>query len=148
MIASEQYAPETCSKPWTFRDRLDVLIVDDNKLSQVVAATMLDDLGCNFEFASTGLEALDLALRRNFDIILMDIKMPKMGGLEATRRIRKEEEERLGHQASIIAMTVMSLREDIASYLAAGMDGFLIKPVEGQGLRRIIRYAQRRVPRN
>jgi CheY-like chemotaxis protein len=146
-IVCEEYEPRTPEIKPVSHDQLDVLIVDDNRLSQVVAATLLDDLGCRYEFAATGVEGLHLAMGKRFDLILMDIMMPHMDGLEATRRIRREEQEHGGHQVSIIAMTILAMREDVEAYLDSGMDGFLFKPVDGQGLRRIIRYSQRRVAR-
>jgi hypothetical protein len=64
MIVSEQYEPDARDTKPISHDQLNVLIVDDNKLSQIVAATLLDDLGCTYEFASTGVEGLQLALQK------------------------------------------------------------------------------------
>ncbi|MCQ8104665.1 EAL domain-containing protein [Methylomonas sp. SURF-2] len=110
-----------------------ILIVEDNRASQMVAAGMLERLGCRYEIAATGVEALECLQRRNYDLILMDCHMPNMDGFEATRRIRQLPEP-LG-QTPIVAMTANARQGDSDLCLAAGMNDYLSKPIKLQPLR-------------
>jgi diguanylate cyclase (GGDEF)-like protein len=111
-----------------------VLIAEDNRTNQLVAAGMLNMLGCQCEFAGNGREAVDVARRSRFGLILMDCNMPEMDGYEATAHIRNFEEP-LGRRTPIVAMTANTQQGDADKCLAAGMDDYLAKPITLGGLR-------------
>jgi signal transduction histidine kinase/ligand-binding sensor domain-containing protein/CheY-like chemotaxis protein/HPt (histidine-containing phosphotransfer) domain-containing protein len=113
--------------PAAGRPPLRVLLAEDNSINQKVALLMLGRLGYRADVATDGFEVLDALKRQRYDLILMDVQMPGMDGLEATRRIRAElPPER---QPRIIAMTANAMREHQEDCHAAGMDDFLAKPV-------------------
>lgn len=103
-----------------------VLVVDDNVLNQRVAGELLQSVGAEVLSASDGMQALQVLSEERVDLVLMDVQMPVMDGLEATRRIR-EEPQTAGLR--VIAMTANARREDEAACRAAGMDDFVTKPV-------------------
>ena len=105
-----------------------VLIAEDNRTNQMVAAGMLTMNGCECEFAANGCEAVEAARRGGFDLILMDCSMPEMDGYEATAHIRNFEEP-LGLRTPIVAMTANTQQGDAEKCLAAGMDDYLAKPI-------------------
>ncbi|MBL8492000.1 MAG: response regulator [Rhodocyclaceae bacterium] len=104
-----------------------ILIAEDDRLNQEVARELLGDFGWTLHLANDGQMALDMAARTDYDLILMDMQMPVMGGLEATRAIRG-----IGRYARvpILAMTANAFMEDRERCLAAGMDDFVAKPVD------------------
>jgi len=111
---------------------LRILVAEDNVINQQVALSFLERLGYRADVAANGLEVL-LSLRRQpYDVVLMDVQMPELDGLEATRRIRQLPPEELASDAQprIIAMTANALREDCRICLAAGMDDYISKPVQ------------------
>lgn len=103
-----------------------VLLVEDNKINRLIAGKSLEIIGCIYKEAVNGLEALELLKNETFDLILMDIQMPEMDGVEATKIIRNE----LKITIPIIALTANVFKQDIDSYLAVGMNDFIIKPFE------------------
>ena len=106
-----------------------VLLAEDNKTNQFVARKMLERHGIDAEMVSNGKEACDRTSAEAFDLVLMDLSMPEMSGLEATRRIR-EVERRLGHKpVKIVALTGNAFESDRQACFDAGMDGFLTKPI-------------------
>ncbi len=113
-----------------------ILLAEDNTTNQLVIGNMLERLGCLVDIVSNGLEALDAVQSRPYDIVLMDVSMPEMDGLEATQQIRKLE----GKVAKIpiIALTAYALDEDRQTAFAAGMDEFVSKPVSRIELARAI----------
>ncbi|MEB0136713.1 ATP-binding protein [Actimicrobium sp. CCC2.4] len=106
-----------------------VLVAEDNPVNQRLAEVLLTKWGHRFSMASNGLEAIALSAQHDFDVILMDLQMPDMGGLEATRRIR-ERELLQGKHTPIIAMTANALSEDRQICLDAGMDDYISKPLD------------------
>jgi signal transduction histidine kinase/CheY-like chemotaxis protein len=104
-----------------------VLVVEDNPVNAVVVRTMLERLGCRSDLASCGEEAVAAVQRHAYDLIFMDMLMPGMDGMEATRRIRAMA---LPVQPRIVALTANVMAEDRAACAAAGMEGFLSKPVK------------------
>jgi len=105
-----------------------VLLVEDNFVNQKVAVRFLERLGCTVEVASNGAEGVAACQQRHFDIVLMDLQMPVMDGMAATRKIR--EWETTGH-LPIIALTANAMTGDRELCEAAGMDGYLTKPARG-----------------
>ncbi|TWI46751.1 diguanylate cyclase (GGDEF)-like protein [Pseudoduganella flava] len=105
-----------------------VLVAEDNRTNQMVAAGMLSLHGCVCEFASNGREAIEAAQGARFDLILMDCSMPEMDGYEATAHIRVLEQA-LGRRTPLVAMTANTQRGDAEKCLAAGMDDYLAKPI-------------------
>jgi CheY-like chemotaxis protein/HPt (histidine-containing phosphotransfer) domain-containing protein len=112
---------------------LHILLAEDNLTNQRLALVLLGKAGHRVALAETGRQAVNRWREGNFDLILMDIQMPEMDGLEATRQIRGEEKMRSGHTA-IVAMTAHAMAEDKARCFAAGMDDYLTKPIERQEL--------------
>ncbi len=106
---------------------LRILLAEDNLVNQRVAMTMLGKMGHRTTLASNGLEALQQWRQNDFDLILMDVQMPEMTGLQATTLIRQE--EAIGAHIPILAMTASAMSEERDRCLAAGMDDFISKPV-------------------
>jgi two-component system, sensor histidine kinase and response regulator len=107
---------------------LDVLLVEDNLVNQQVALGLLLRRGHRVIVAGNGLEAVSELERRAYDVVLMDLQMPQMGGLEATAVIRAREEA-TGAHTRILAMTAHAMTGDRERCLAAGMDGYVSKPI-------------------
>lgn len=119
---------------------LRILLVEDNLFNQKVALHMLRRLGYGADLAQNGQDALQAVQEKSYDVILMDMQMPEMDGLDATRRIR----QLLTHQAQprIVAMTAAVLAADQAMAYAAGMDAFLTKPVQPEKLLAVLKPPQ------
>lgn len=117
-----------------------VLLVEDNLVNQKLAKILIQRQGCEVDVAGDGLEALAQLKQKKYDLVLMDIHMPNMDGLEATRKIREiegEDEERAGYislqgageRIPIVGLTASARKEDEENCYEAGMDGFLTKPI-------------------
>ena len=115
-------APAACAK-------LRILLVEDNSANQKLATYILQDRGHFVEIAGDGEEAVYLTEQNCYDVILMDVQMPGMNGLEATAAIRNREDG--SNRTPIIAMTAHAMKGDREQCLAAGMDGYLSKPIDG-----------------
>jgi signal transduction histidine kinase/CheY-like chemotaxis protein len=115
---------------------LRILLAEDNKVNQRVAMTMLGKMGHQIKLATNGLEALEQWRQSDFDLILMDVQMPVMTGLQATTQIRRE--EAIGAHIPIVAMTASAMSEERDRCLAAGMDDFISKPVSYQVIEQMI----------
>lgn len=113
-----------------------ILLVEDNKVNQRVAQRMLHKFGAKVETANNGQEAVDFARLRSFDLVLMDMQMPVMDGLEATSLIRGLDDH---PQPKILAMTANASKEDRERCLAVGMDDFITKPIKLTELRNHLR---------
>ena len=115
------------------RRRLNVLLAEDNKVNQMLALRLLEKLGHITHVVNNGREALAACEGANFDVILMDVQMPEMGGFEATARLREREAAR-GAYTPVIAMTAHAMPGDRERCLAAGMDDYVAKPVQPTAL--------------
>ncbi len=111
---------------------LTILLAEDNQVNQKVALLMLNKLGYKADVASNGREAVQAVRRKHYDVILMDVQMPEMDGLEATRAIL---EMNLENRPRILATTAYALDGDKERCLDAGMDGYISKPVQIEELR-------------
>jgi CheY-like chemotaxis protein len=122
---------------------LRVLLCDDNVINQKVATRLLQQMGYQPDLAGNGLEALTALERQSYDMIFMDVQMPEMDGLEATRviRERRRDKSRFPHYKDhviIIAMTASAMPGDRDKCIAAGMDDYLAKPVRPEDMRGIV----------
>jgi CheY-like chemotaxis protein/HPt (histidine-containing phosphotransfer) domain-containing protein len=115
-----------------------VLVAEDNLLNQEVARGMLASLGLQCELVSTGVEALLALESRDYDAVLMDVQMPEMDGLTATRRIRMREESLAKAPVPIIALTANAVAGDREACLDSGMNDFLPKPFSLDALSRVL----------
>jgi signal transduction histidine kinase/CheY-like chemotaxis protein len=106
-----------------FGKPVNVLVVDDNSINLLVAKKMLQKLGANVKTAETGIEAIEMAMRSSFDLILMDIQMPGLNGHETTIELR-----RLNYAQPIIALSANAFPEDVEKSLESGMNGHMQKP--------------------
>jgi CheY-like chemotaxis protein len=112
---------------------LNVLLAEDSAVNQKLAAAVLGRAGHHVTIANDGLEAVEAYANNSFDLVLMDIQMPRMDGFEATRRIRSRERE-TGDHVPIVAMTAHALVGDRERCLAAGMDDYIAKPIYAKQL--------------
>ena len=123
---------------------LDVLVAEDNTVNQMVMQRLLHKRGHRVVVAGSGKAALEALETQRFDLILMDVQMPELDGLEATREIRRRE---LGEaqRTPIVALTAHAMSGDRERCLAAGMDGYMTKPVNPSELDETLqRYAAAR----
>lgn len=119
---------------------LRILLAEDNLINQKVALRMLERLGYKADIAANGLEAVQALSRQPYDLILMDIQMPELDGIQATQRIRREWLP--SQQPRIVAMTANALVGDRETYLANGMDDYVSKPVKVEELTRVLQHSQ------
>ncbi len=105
---------------------LRILLAEDNVVNQKLAVRMLEQMGYRADIVSNGLEAVDSIERQSYDVILMDVQMPEMDGLDATRSIRKLT---IAIQPRIVAMTANAMQGDREMCMAAGMDDYISKPI-------------------
>lgn len=113
------------SKIKKIEKKLNILLAEDNPVNQRIAKTILEKEGFYVTVANNGKEAIELLNKGKFDLVLMDVQMPEMDGLEATRKIRQ-----LGIKIPIIALTANAFEEDRKRCLDAGMDAYLSKPIK------------------
>jgi CheY-like chemotaxis protein len=111
------------------RQPLRILLAEDNPVNQEVAVHLIERRGHSVIVAENGKQAIEALERHKFDLVLMDVQMPEMGGLEATKIIR-EKEKASGQHLPIIAMTAHAMQGDREKCIEAGMDGYLGKPID------------------
>jgi PAS domain S-box-containing protein len=112
---------------------LAILIVEDNSVNQKVVGLMLRKMGYDHDVATNGLEAVEAATHKHYDVILMDVQMPQMDGLTATKKIRKALPA--DKQPHIYALTAHAMSDDAQLCLEAGMNGHIVKPLKASALR-------------
>jgi CheY-like chemotaxis protein len=106
-----------------------ILVVDDDTVTSEAFTVILERSGFEVAVARDGLMGVEMWEAGNFDLVLMDVQMPRMNGFDATRAIREKEVVRGGH-TPIVAITAFALHDDEDKCLAAGMDAYMSKPVE------------------
>ena len=126
--APEAREPVTLATRFRGRGRR-ILVVEDNQVNQMVAVGMLQKLGLSADVAGNGVEALAALRDLPYDLVLMDVQMPVMDGVDATQVIREGAEGIRNPQIPIIAMTAHAMSGDADRFIASGMDGYLAKPV-------------------
>jgi CheY-like chemotaxis protein len=109
---------------------LHILIADDNATNRLVAGTLVEMFGCTYELVEDGEAAVEAATTGRFDLILMDIRMPRMDGVDATRAIRKLPSGR--GTVPILALTANADPWDAIHYVAEGMNGVVEKPIKAE----------------
>ncbi len=119
-------------------ENLEVLIVDDNAVNRKVAEKCLEKLGCKCDLAKNGREGIDAALKKNYDLILMDCQMPEVDGYEATTEIRKNEVAASKTPTIIIAVTANAMEKDHLKCIQVGMNSYLTKPFDIKKLKSAI----------
>ncbi|MGB2669153.1 MAG: response regulator [Candidatus Acidiferrum sp.] len=137
-----RFSLQDAREPDTF---LRVLLAEDNLVNQRLAVRLLEKRGHQVVVAATGLEALKALEKEKFDLVLMDVQMPEMDGLEATAVIR-EKEKRTGMRQAVVALTAHAMKGDREKCMDAGMDGYLTKPIRPQELDQLLEvYVLRRM---
>ncbi len=122
---------------------LDILLAEDSVVNQKLAIGLLEKRGHRIQIANNGCEAVEAVERRKFDLVLMDVQMPEMDGLEATAVIRRREQQ-TASRIPIIAMTAHAMKGDRELCLEAGMDDYISKPIRPDELYRTIENAAQR----
>lgn len=117
----------------THESSLNILLVEDEPINQKVVQLMLDNIGCQYDSASTGNEAVALAKKNQYDLILMDIQLPDINGIEVTQQLRA-----VGITTPIIATTAYSFDDELHSYIASGMNDVLLKPFRQENIETLI----------
>ncbi len=118
--------------------KVNILLAEDNKVNQMFAKKLLKKLGYGITVAENGKEAVEAVKKGGFDLVLMDIQMPIMGGVEATGEIRKLETESSSPYIPIIALTANALKGDRGKYLKVGMDDYLSKPFKPEEIQEML----------
>jgi CheY-like chemotaxis protein len=111
-----------------------VLLVEDNLLNQKFAETILKKVGYEIDIAENGLIGFEMYCKKRYDIVLMDIQMPVMDGVESTLKIRKWEQQKRLKPVPVVAVTAYALENDVERYLGAGINAYLRKPYQPKDL--------------
>uniref|UniRef100_I2PZ70 histidine kinase n=1 Tax=Desulfovibrio sp. U5L TaxID=596152 RepID=I2PZ70_9BACT len=117
---------------------LRVLVAEDNPVNRLYIEELLRQLGHEVLLAGTGREALETLAQGGFDLVLMDIRMPEMGGDEATRIIRTSPPDGVARDVPVVALTAYALKDEIARFMQSGFNAYLTKPVELESLKRML----------
>ena len=120
------------------KDSFDILLVEDNRINQAVVTRILRKRNHKITIAGNGIEALKELESKEFDVVLMDIQMPKMDGIEATRQIRSPDSMVRNHSVPIIALTAHAIDQQKEKCLRVGMNTFLLKPIKAMELEKTI----------
>jgi len=130
--AAAEIVRATVPKPRSISPSLDILLVEDNRINQQFALALLNKAGHAVEVVDNGHKAVDAVRKHQYDVVLMDIQMPELDGIEATKQIRALPAPACN--AYIIAMTANAMTGAREQYVAAGMNDYLSKPIDAQGL--------------
>ena len=132
-VAEENDTEESISKA----NKVHILLVEDNRVNQMVAKALLLKLGYQVTIANDGVEAIEQYLKHEFELVLMDIRMPRMDGVEATQELKKMMNS-TGHPVPVIALTANATIGAKDKYIELGLDDYLAKPVQAPQLSRIL----------
>ncbi len=135
--AAPKTGPTPAAKPridatLATRHPLRILLAEDNVVNQKLALRLLQQMGYRADLASNGIEAIECVERQPYDVVLMDVQMPEMDGLEASRRIVARWAN--GARPCLVAMTANAMQGDREACLAAGMDDYVTKPIQVDAL--------------
>lgn len=144
MLQSDGTGASDSGAVQTPHKKLTILVVDDNEINRKVLGAMLTKMGHKTVMAENAKDAIAMVERNHFALILMDIELPDMNGIEATQAIR--ESEHVSHQPFIAAVTGNVQQDDIDYYLTNGMDAHLSKPIEPQALDKIVKEVEAKAP--
>jgi two-component system sensor histidine kinase/response regulator len=139
----ERVGPKPMITPYSIQNEsgpkksLQILLAEDNPINQKLAVRMLEKRGHHVTVAANGKQAVSALESGPFDLVLMDVQMPEMDGLDATRLIREQEKLTGRHQA-VVAMTALAMKGDRERCMEAGMDGYLAKPIQRQELDEVL----------
>ncbi|MCL2744937.1 MAG: response regulator [Planctomycetaceae bacterium] len=114
--------------------KVHILVVEDNKINQIVAKNLLEEAGFSCDVVTNGIEACNAVRQKDYDIVLMDCLMPEMDGFEATDLIRKWEREHGKKRLPIIALTANATKEDVRKCFDVGMDAYCSKPIDARAV--------------
>ena len=131
---AEKPAVTVLSDDFALKNPLSILLAEDNLINQKLATRVLNKLGYSLDIANHGVEAVGMLQKKDYDLILMDILMPEMDGLEATKVIRSGS----NYQPQIVAMTANAMPEDRETCISAGMNEYITKPIKLDELMRIL----------
>jgi two-component system, sensor histidine kinase len=123
-------APKDTRAPDTLSGH--VLVVEDNAPNRMLIGAYLDEFGLTYDMVGSGFDALERLAAKSYDLVLMDIKMPELDGVETTKRARKMQGP--AAEVPIVALTAHAMKGDREDYLAAGLDGYISKPIRGRDL--------------
>lgn len=116
-----------------------ILLAEDNKINQRIASLTFNMMGVSIDIASNGQEALEMYRQKQYDLIMMDLHMPVMDGMEASRQIRSfEKETNSSHRVFMIALSASAVSEIKEECIESGMDDFMEKPFKESELRKIL----------
>ncbi|MFC1467245.1 ATP-binding protein [Verrucomicrobiota bacterium] len=132
----EEKAPECEKQTWSSNRTAHILLAEDNRINQLVATKMFMSLGCEVDVAENGAKALSYARDNDYDLVVMDIQMPEMNGIDATRAIRQIEGAR--GKVPIVALTAHTTNSDMRACSDAGMNGFFSKPLKLEDLENML----------
>jgi PAS domain S-box-containing protein len=135
-VAQQQITSRRISE--SARRKKRILLVEDNAINREVALHMIKNLGYQADTANNGRQAVEALEKTTYDLVLMDIQMPVMSGVEATAIIRDPDSDVKIHDVPIIAMTANAMKGDRERYLASGLDDYISKPVDGKELQNLI----------
>ena len=135
--AAASPAPETVPRDEPAASPMNILVAEDNRVNQYLMQALLRKMGHSVALAANGVEVLEALARKRFDLVLMDIQMPELDGLQATRRIREHERD-TGEHLPVVALTARAMPGDRELFLGAGMDDYMEKPIQEERLRTIL----------
>ncbi len=136
-VLEQHRVGEMAAQQFLAERKLNILLAEDNPINQAIAARLLERQGCSVVIANNGRDAVTAVETGAFDLVLMDVQMPEMDGLEAAIKIRENERRSHAH-IPIVAMTAHAMKGDEEMCLAAGMDGYVTKPVQSKRLFEVI----------
>jgi len=134
----EQQSINKNTPDYTIKPDVKILVAEDNQINQLVLKEMLLQFNITPDIAENGLEALKMAEKKEYDIIFMDIQMPEMDGIEATKRLKNNQRNIKNSNTPIIALTAYAMKEDREYFLNSGMNDFISKPIDFKQLENIL----------